>query len=433
MTGPTTSANFPIQNGGTGTYLQATLAGTLQDLFIVKFNSSLAAQWSTYIGGTRNDDHWENDNLAIDTCGNVFLGFTTFSRNLPFLTACDGGMFDNSIDTSLNTNYKNVYLVRFSNLGSLMWSTLFGGDGNSFRTALAADKLGNVFFSGEWNGVVNPATYPLMWPGGTTYTSAFMGYEDLYVAKFTNNLPLQNFSYANLCLSDPSGTPTLAPNFLTGGTFISAPGLSLNPQTGQISPGASTAGTYTITYKMAPCYCPGVAPVPVGTATVSIISAPLLTIIGPTTMCIGEKRTYTATGGSTYTWNVGTTTPTILLTPSGVTTLTYTVTSKDATTGCVASKGLIVSVVKCTDIADAEGELNGLQIFPNPNSGDFTITSDRDGSYLLVTELGQKIRQVTFTPQNGRKANITGLAKGIYFLEEKGGSQNAKQKIVVAD
>jgi hypothetical protein len=341
-------------------------------------------------------------------------------------------MFDNTLDTSVSVYYDNVYFARFSNTGNLMWSSYFGGDGKSYRTTLGADRFGNVFFSGEWSAVVNPATYPLVYPGSPTFTSSFMGFEDLYVAKLSNNLPVQTFSYTSLCISDTNRLPSLAPGFLTGGTFSAAPGLSINPQTGHIITAASVPGNYTVSYNQVPCYCPGAVAKTIGTATISILTAPSLTIIGKNSVCIGEKATYTASGSTTYTWNTGSTSSTIGITPSTTSTVIYTVSSKGSN-GCVAKKNFTIAVSKCTGIEGFEIGSANLEIFPNPNSGQFTIFSDKDIQLEIVNEMGQVIKVIELSAKNERKIDIHDLANGIYFLRDKNAKQTGNYKIVITN
>ena len=312
-----------------------------------------------------------------------------------------------------------------------MWSSLFGGDGNSFRTTLDADKFGNVFFSGEWNGVTNPATYPLVYPSSPTYTSGFMGVEDLYIAKFTNNLAIQNFSYTNMCVNSIAQMPILGVGFLSGGSFsTSSNGLSLNPQTGQITSSASVPGTYTISYHMVPCYCPGASQKSIGITTISILSAPSISISGKSTICVGEKATYTASGSASYTWSNGSTGSLINITPTTTASIVYTLSSMGAN-GCVAKKTITITVSKCTDLEEFEIGKTKLKIYPNPNSGEFIISSDQDIEFTLVNEIGQTIKQLSLTAKNERKIEIQNLANGIYFLMEKHSKQSAPYKIIV--
>lgn len=439
VSGYTSSSDFPLQNAGTfyqsslNLNTSTTLTSTFNDVFVLKFNSSATRLWGTFLGGSRNDYSNEYDNLTIDTCGNVFVAFTTMSRNPPLQQACDGGMYDNTIDTSMSTYYLNVYLSRFSNNGNLMWSSYFGGDGNSFRTCLSADRFGNVFFSGEWTVATNTLTYPLVNPGGSSYFSGFVGYDDIYVAKFTNNPPVQSFSYTGgYCSNDTVRSPLLPPGFLSGGTFSAAPGLSINPGNGKINPTASSPGTYTVNYHLPICYCPGAGMANAGSATISILTAPSVSVSGTKTICVGQKMTYTASGASTYSWNTGTQSPTLSLTPSTTTSLVYTVTGKNSN-ACTSKVVFTVTVSRCAGLEDFLLGQSHLSIYPNPNRGEFVIEADANLDLKLTNELGQIIREFNVGAGAGNSQKIEGLSKGIYFISEKNTAAAKGYKIIVTE
>ncbi len=110
-----------------------------------------------------------------------------------------------------------------------------------------------------------------------------------------------SFSYANsYCNSAAIQTPTTAVGFTTGGTFSASPaGLSLNASTGQINIGASTTGTYLVTYTVSSLGC-GVA----ATSSSSVIIVPTPTIsVNSSTICSGGSATLTANGAASYTWS----------------------------------------------------------------------------------------------------------------------------------
>ncbi|MCC6372300.1 MAG: SBBP repeat-containing protein [Bacteroidia bacterium] len=439
VSGYTSSINFPTLNAGT--FFQSNLnlstsTATLavpNDMFVIKFDNTATRKWATYLGGSRNDFCNEYDNLTIDTCGNVFVAFTTTSRNPPLQQACDGGMYDNDIDTSINANYQNVYLSRFSNTGNLMWSSYFGGDGNSFRTSLSADRFGAVFFSGEWTVATNTLTYPLVNAGGSSYFSGFVGYDDVYVAKFTNNPPAQTFSYSGgYCANDTARSVLYPPGFTTGGNFSAAPGLSINPVSGKIYPAASTPGTYTVNYHLPICYCPGASMANAGSATLSILPAPSVSVAGNKTICVGQKTTYTASGANSYTWSIGPITPTLAITPSNTAILVYTVTGKTGN-NCTAKTVFTITVNKCTGLEDFNLGQSQIQIYPNPNQGEFTIKADKEMHLKITNELGQLVREIHLSAETGNELKIQGLAAGIYFISEQKSTNEATIKIIVTD
>lgn len=66
--------------------------------------------------------------------------------------------------------------------------------------------------------------------------------------------PNATVSYPAICTADGLTAATI--NGTRGGTFSSTPGLTIDPATGAITPGTSTPGSYTVTYKIAanlPC------------------------------------------------------------------------------------------------------------------------------------------------------------------------------------
>lgn len=64
------------------------------------------------------------------------------------------------------------------------------------------------------------------------------------------------FSYTSpVCKNAPTLLPATVSNFTTGGLYSSSPGLSINSVTGAVNVGASTPGTYQITYRLATLGC----------------------------------------------------------------------------------------------------------------------------------------------------------------------------------
>src|SRR5947207_1967907 len=84
-----------------------------------KFSGSAVLQWATFFGGNGEEDMLESDNLAIDSCGNVFVGFNTSSSNLPVQFPCDGGYYHPSLNTTQSNFLSDNFVARFSNQGNL--------------------------------------------------------------------------------------------------------------------------------------------------------------------------------------------------------------------------------------------------------------------------------------------------------------------------
>ena len=79
ITGRTESANFPIRDPGGGAYYQNTLAGGY-DAFILRFNTNNVRQWSTYYGGSSNED---GNSITADSDRNILITGRTKSIDFP--------------------------------------------------------------------------------------------------------------------------------------------------------------------------------------------------------------------------------------------------------------------------------------------------------------------------------------------------------------
>jgi gliding motility-associated-like protein len=184
----TTQSLFDIATYGP---YQSQMNDSLADAFLMRFSPSGACLWATYFGGNNYD---EGNDVAVDTLGHVFLFGTTFSDSLiasdssfqnnmgggsdlflakflidgTFLwstyiggpgmeaagkisTDFKGNAFiigtsensSNSLTTTgvhqINNNgFKDVLITKIDSLGSIAWSTYFGGEANDIGTCISA-------------------------------------------------------------------------------------------------------------------------------------------------------------------------------------------------------------------------------------------------------------------------------------------------------
>ena len=146
-------------------------------------------------------------------------------------------------------------------------------------------------------------------------------------------LPAATISYAGSPYCQNGGTATVTRTGTAGGTYSSTAGLSINATTGDVNPGASTPGTYTVTFTIA---AGGGCPVVTTTTTITINALPAATIsyAGNPYCQNGGTATVTRTGtaGGTYsaapaglTINATAGTVTLGTSTPGTYTVTYTV------------------------------------------------------------------------------------------------------------
>ncbi len=224
--------------------------------------------------------------------------------------------------------------------------------------------------------------------------------------------PAATISYSGSPFCTSSGVTSVTRTGSAGGTYSSTAGLSINLTTGAITPGSSTAGTYTVTYTIA---ASGGCPVYTTTTSVTITKQPFANgyypgspycsgpgIVSPTaTIVEGAIGTTSSTAGLVINAlgavNLGTSTP-------GTYTVTYTVPASGGcpiyTTGTsitisahssaaisypgspLCSSGGTASVSHSGTAGGVYSALAGLSI--NAATGVITPSTSTPGSYKVV-------------------------------------------------
>jgi len=187
ITGPTYSTNFPLMNGGGSSFYQSTMNGggmlgswiSVGDLFITKFNNSGAMVWSTYLGGSEMDG---SEDMVIDSKGDVFVvGASASSLDFPLLNPGSGAYFQSTYGGG--TLRGDVALLKFTNSGTLLWSTFYGGTGADIARGICIDPCDNFYVT----GFVGGAGFPTYNPGWGYFQGGFGGNMDAFVAGFNDN------------------------------------------------------------------------------------------------------------------------------------------------------------------------------------------------------------------------------------------------------
>jgi len=112
------------------------------DAFISKFDSNYKLMYTTYYGGCRNDGIRD---LVIDKDEIYVAGFT-LSDNIPVQSG-----FRSSLSASRFGSapvQADAFYAKFSNDGSLIYSSYFGGDGRDGARAIAVDSDGALYITG---------------------------------------------------------------------------------------------------------------------------------------------------------------------------------------------------------------------------------------------------------------------------------------------
>lgn len=118
---------------------QTKLKGNV-DVFVAKFTKSGTLAWGTYFGGSGYDG---GNALCLDNSGNIFVSGNTESNSGVATTGAYSTAFSGK-----GTGIGDAFLAKFTNTGSLVWSTYFGGNGGENGTGVVTDKSGNVYMCG---------------------------------------------------------------------------------------------------------------------------------------------------------------------------------------------------------------------------------------------------------------------------------------------
>ncbi len=129
--GTTTSANLFVNSLS----FQQTFGGNT-DAFIAKFSSIGNLKWCTYYGGSGSEDIHA---LTTDIFGNVYGSGESNSVNLSTSVNCLQSNKDIGFD---------CYLIKLDSLGIRIFSTYMGGNGADDCRGLAADNSGNIYAGG---------------------------------------------------------------------------------------------------------------------------------------------------------------------------------------------------------------------------------------------------------------------------------------------
>lgn len=116
------------------------------DAFLMKLSPKGELIYSTYIGGSGSEYYCLK--IALDDFGNVYVGFTTDSKDLP--------VSNNACQKSIKGE-NDHYIIKFSNDCKYMASTFLGGSGGDHWTRLAINK-NNLYLIGKTKSLDFPTS-----------------------------------------------------------------------------------------------------------------------------------------------------------------------------------------------------------------------------------------------------------------------------------
>jgi hypothetical protein len=168
-----------------------------------------------------------------------------------------------------------------------------------------------------------------------------------------------------------------------------------------------------------------------GTVAVAVNQLPNVTAVPSSTgICSGESATITASGATSYTWNDGSNTTTIVVSPTISVNYNYTVSGTDAN-GCIGTNTTNLAVNPCLGTKELSANTLGVKVYPNPNNGEFTIEANNNSSaFVTVSDITGRVVESTNLNNQTVSFDLKHLASGIYYVKVVEGQNSQVIKVV---
>ena len=137
--------------------------GNNYDLYLVKYDEYGSVLWAVRAGGTGDD---RASAVTTDNAGNSYLTGYFGSSAITF------GTF-----TLTNSGGVDIFIVKFSPQGTVLWAKSAVGADWDFGTAVAANRFGNCFLTGYFRG--NSVSF-----GDITLTNGNSSFYDMCLVKY---------------------------------------------------------------------------------------------------------------------------------------------------------------------------------------------------------------------------------------------------------
>ncbi len=147
-------------------------------------------------------------------------------------------------------------------------------------------------------------------------------------------------------------------------------------------------------------------------------------------ICSGNSVTLTTNAVSNYSWSNGSTSNSIVVSPTITTNYSLSATSSIACTGFATSS---ITVNECVGIINQNIGLGGVSIYPHPNNGEFIIELiSINNTYITITNvLGQIIK--TQKAELINQINLNLFEKGVYFISVMDNNQSVYRGSIIKE
>jgi uncharacterized delta-60 repeat protein len=117
--------------------------GTLDDIFLVKYNSSGTKQWTKQLGYYSE----QGTGVTTDSSGNIYVTGHTQGCN-----SCSTVMATRGLDGNTNLGYLDIFLVKYNSSGTKQWTKQLGTSSWDEGKDVTTDSLDNIYVTGFTEG-----------------------------------------------------------------------------------------------------------------------------------------------------------------------------------------------------------------------------------------------------------------------------------------
>jgi N-acetylneuraminic acid mutarotase len=236
------------------------------------------------------------------------------------------------------------------------------------------------------------------------------------------------YAEANSCTTTPRASVTITVNPLPNISVSGDTSICLGKSTTLTASGASsytwisgqnnssivvspTLSTNYIVLASGPTGCQNSISVPL-----TVLELPQIAInASHTLLCIGDSTILNVGGALSYTWSNGQQTSSISVKPNS--SAVYSV-SATGSNNCIADQSIKITVNNCSGINESPTGRNVLIIYPNPNRGVFTVSSNPievKGKLKIYNAAGGLMYESKL--ETGKTLVNCGLPAGLYFYQ----------------
>jgi len=380
--------------------------GGYTDYWVFEIDSNGNKLWDKEYGGTGFEDYFSSIVSTYDK--GFIIGGSTYS-----------GI--SGTKTTANLGAEQSWFQKADSLGNPQWDITIQVNGSCIGGYVVQSNNGCYYF-GDWNGADSG--------GYKSENSKGPGYMDYFVLRFCDPMILLSASNESLC-------EKFCTNFLDQSTN--------NPTSWQWQFPGGIPSSSTDQNPTNICYnLPGIYDVTLittnanGNDTTTLHNYITVYATPPFPSITQVGYTLTSSPANSYQWQInsadisGATNQSYTVLQTGY----YTVIVGD-TNGCVNS---FTEYVLISGIDDVMGDAN-ISVYPNPSSGNFIVEwlnglMVGEVSIQVVNTLGQKVfssLQKISAIDFKKEIDLSGIARGVYFIEIKTANEFVRKKILIAN